>query len=212
MVGGRPASWTLDVACAAMSGAFTGVDRTDEVLARLDALADSCTEPTLAGVLGAMRGRLTGNVQDYYDARNSFIDHVLERGVGLPITLGVIAIEVGRRVGAPVVGIGPPRHFMVRHPTAQQYGDPFHDGALYDRAGLQAVWPQLVGEQTPFDDVHLVPMAERGILIRMLNNLRTIYVARNDVVRLHPLVKMRSAFVELLGEAPDWARWVATWN
>jgi len=211
MIAGRPAPWTLDVACATMAAAFTDVDRTDEVLERLDDLAEACAEPTLAGVLGAMRGRLTGNVEDYYDTRNSYIDVVLERGVGLPITLGVIAIELGRRVGAPIVGIGPPRHFMVRHETAEEYGDPFHDGLLYDRPALQAAWPELVGD-VAFDDVHVAPMPERGILIRMLNNLRTIFLARSDVFRLYPLAKMRAAFPELAAEAPDRARWVAYWN
>lgn len=195
-----------------MAAALTGIDRTDEVLAALDELADRCAEPTLAGVLGAMRGRLRGNVEDYYDTRNSYIDAVLERGVGLPITLGVIAIEVGRRVGAPIAGIGPPRHFMVRHTVHQEYGDPFHDGLLYDRAALQDAWPRLVGEQVPFDDLHLVPMSERAILLRMLNNLRAIFVTRNDVHALHPLVRMRAAFVELVDEAPDHARWMRHWN
>ncbi len=212
MIGGRPTPWTLDVACATMAAAFTEVDRTDEVLDHLDDLADACAEPTLAGVLGAMRGRLTGNVEDYYDVRNSYIDVVLERGVGLPITLGVIAIEVGRRVGAPVAGIGVPGHFMVRHETRPEYGDPFHDGLLYDRPALLAAWPSLAGEGVAFDDIHLVPMPERGILIRMLNNLRTIFVARNDVFRLYPLAKMRAAFPELIGEAPDRSRWMAYWN
>lgn len=194
-----------------MAAGFTGVDRTAEVMERLDDLAGHCAEPTVAGVLGAMRGRVRGNTEDYYDVRNSYIDAVLERGVGLPITLGVVAIEIGRRVGAPIVGIGPPRHFMVRHQAAQQYGDPFH-GTVYDRAALVAAWPGLIGAETSFDDAHLVPMSERQILIRMLNNLRAIFVTRNDVFRLYPLVKMRAAFVELVHELPDWVRWMSHWN
>ena len=60
---------------------------------------------------------------------------MIARGLGLPITLSVVAIEVGRRAGVPIVGIGLPIHFMVREASREVYGDPFGDGAMYDRSG-----------------------------------------------------------------------------
>src|SRR5688572_18619951 len=104
MLAAPPDGLELDRACALLAASFTGVDRTDEVLRRLDELAAACEDPSLPAVLAVMRGRLSGNAQEYYDVRNSFIDSVLERGLGLPISLSVVAIEVGRRIGRPIVG------------------------------------------------------------------------------------------------------------
>lgn len=212
IIGGAPTPWSLDVACSLISASFTHRVRTDEVLTALDDLADKCTEPTLEGVLAVMRPRLHGNVDDYYDPRNSFIDEVLDRGVGLPITLSVIAMEIGRRVGAPIAGIGPPRHFMVRDGKRAVFGDPFHDGAIYDRAELVASWDRLMGEEHAFDDMHLLPLSERAILIRMLNNLRALYVRRGEPRSLWALAMLRGAFVELVHEAGEHAKWVRAWN
>lgn len=212
LIGGPPTPWALDAACSLLSAGFTTRDRAEEVSARLDELAAACQEPTLRGVLGTMRPHLSGNVEEYYDPRNSFIDVVLERGVGLPITLGVIAIEIGRRVGAPVVGIGPPRHFMVRDVATGEFGDPFHGGMVYDRGEFRAAWDRLMGVEHPFDELHLVPLSERAILIRMLTNLRALYVQRGDPRALWTLSIMRGSFVELVHEAPDHAQWMRFWN
>jgi regulator of sirC expression with transglutaminase-like and TPR domain len=212
LVGGPPTGWQLDQASAMLAAGFTGHDRTVEVRERLDDLAAHCAEPSLPGVLAAMRGRLTGNVARYDDPRNSFVDEVLERGVGLPITLGVIAIEVARRVGATVVGIGPPRHFLVRDQDNAVFGDPFRDGTVYGRAELRDRWEDVVGPGVPFDELFLVPMTERSILIRMLNNLKALALRNHDLHALVPLVVMRGAFVELADEAPQHATWVRHWN
>jgi len=212
MVSGPPGALELDRACALLAAAFTGRDRTEQVLASLDALADRCAEASLRGVLAALRGRLRGNDGDYYDPRNSFLDEVLERGLGLPITLGVVAIEVGRRVDAPIVGIGLPGHFVVREALHEVYGDPFHDGAVYDRDGIVAAWDRIVGPAQPFDPLHLAPVDHRTILVRMLNNLRALYVRNGDTKAMYALAVMRGAFAELAHESADHARWVRHWN
>ncbi len=212
IIGGPPSLWNLDVACSLMAASFTRQDRTAEVQSSLDEMAAQCADASIHSVLGVMRGRVQGNVEDYYDPRNSFIDCVLERGVGLPITLGVIAMEIGRRVGAPIMGIGPPGHFMIRDATHPVYGDPFHAGAIYDGAGLRASWSRLVGKDTPFDEVFLVPLDERAILIRMLNNLRAVYVNRADASAMHSLAVLRGAFVELVHESRQHAQWMSHWN
>ena len=212
LVSGPPAELRLQLACSLMSAAFTGRDRSDEVGAGLDAVAGTVQDRTFEGVLAAMRPRLHGDRETYFDARNSFIDAVLERGQGLPITLSVIAIEVGRRIDVPIVGVGLPSHFMVKSAGADVYGDPFDDGALYSRAAVVSAWRRLVGEDHDFDELHLQPVGIRLILIRMLNNLRAIYAHGRDPRAMHSLAVMRGSFVELVHEAADHARWVRHYN
>jgi len=212
LVSGPPPALTLDRACSLMAAAFTGKDHEADVIRRLDELADQCVDHSLNGILAVMRGRLSGNRLDYYDPRNSFLDQVLLRGLGLPITLSVVAIEMGRRLEVPVVGIGLPSHFVVREAAREVYGDPFNDGAIYDRSGVVAGWSRLVGDGQPFDELHLVPVSERVILIRMLNNLRGLYLRDDDARGLYALSIMRGAFAELGHEAVDHARWVRHFN
>ena len=212
LVTGPPAALRLDVACGLMGAAFTGHDNGFEVVRRLDELADMCVDRSLTGILAVMRGRVAGNREDYNDPRNSFIDQVLLRGVGLPITLSVVAMEIGRRIDVPIVGVGLPSHFIVREATRDLYGDAFNDGAIYDRAGIVAAWSRLVGEGHAFDELHLRPVSERVILIRMLNNLRGQYVRNKDPRGMYALSVMRGAFVELAHEAGEHAAWVRHLN
>lgn len=212
LVSGPPQALRLDQACALMSAAFTGQYHHDHVMSDLDDLAARCEVRSLDGVLDVMRPRLTGARDDYYDPRNSFIDSVLERGVGLPITLSVIAIEVGRRLEVPIVGVGLPSHFIVRQASNDRYGDPFNDCAQFDRAGLVSRWTRLVGEGHPFDELHLRPVDDRTILIRMLNNLRALYLRRDEPRSMYALSIMRGGFAELAHEAPQHARWVRHLN
>ena len=74
-------------------------------LQQLNAVTD-----LLFGVIG-----FSGNRDDYYDPRNSYLNHVLDRRLGIPITLSLLCIEVGRRAGVPILGIGIPGHFVIRH-------------------------------------------------------------------------------------------------
>src|SRR3954471_14111355 len=83
-------------------------------LAVLDDLAARCDEHSFAGVVQHVaREGFAGDRSDYYDARNSYLHHVLERRRGIPITLSIVTIEIGRRLGIPIVGIGMPGHFVV---------------------------------------------------------------------------------------------------
>ena len=76
-----------------------------------------------------------GNMQDYYDPRNSFLNDVLDRKMGIPITISVVYMEVGRRVGMPLQGVGMPGHFIVKYvcPEADIYIDPFNNGRVLSR-------------------------------------------------------------------------------
>jgi regulator of sirC expression with transglutaminase-like and TPR domain len=212
LVNGPPSVLHLDVACALLAAAFTGIDRTDEVVAHLDALANAVPEPTFDGVLDVVQQRLTGNRGDYHDPRNSYLPDVLDRGLGLPITLSVVAIEVGRRAEVPVVGVGLPGHFIVGDGSGHRFGDLFNAGARYDRSTLRQVWPSLVGPTLPFDELHLLPVTERAILIRMLNNLRAGVLSTGRPGAITALVALRSSFVELAHEAREYPRWLRQYN
>jgi regulator of sirC expression with transglutaminase-like and TPR domain len=136
----------------------------------------------------ALREGLRGNEEDYYDPRNSYLSDVLETRRGLPITLSVVYLEVARRLGLPLVGVGLPMHFVVKWPLArEQGGDLFVDvfaGATvwsYEecRAQVMARMRASAG-MLGFDPRWTRPVGTRAILTRMLSNLKTIYLARGE--------------------------------
>jgi regulator of sirC expression with transglutaminase-like and TPR domain len=126
-----------------------------------------------------------GNVANYYDPRNSFLNEVLERRLGIPITLSVLYIEVGRQIGLPIVGIGMPGHFLIQY-TAQPepfWLDPFHRGQVLQHEDCQARLQEIYGQQLSWQDTYLQPISDHAILWRMLNNLKSIYIRQGDYRR-----------------------------
>ncbi|MCS6849810.1 MAG: transglutaminase-like domain-containing protein [Gemmataceae bacterium] len=126
-----------------------------------------------------------GNVEHYYDARNSYLNQVLERRTGIPITLSAVAMTVGQRAGLEVVGVGLPGHFIVK---AVDHGeevlfDPFHGGRqlLPEEAGRLV--ERLTGLPFPVTPQRLRPTPLAGIVQRLLNNLRAIYLGQRDFPR-----------------------------
>jgi regulator of sirC expression with transglutaminase-like and TPR domain len=121
--------------------------------------------------------RFAGNARDYYDPRNSCLNDVLERRVGIPITLSVLTMEVGRRVGLPIVGVGLPGHFVVRADVGNEpvLLDPFDAGAVLTHERATALVAQALGRRVRLTDQHYAPATKRQILTRMLMNLRMIY-------------------------------------
>ena len=126
-----------------------------------------------------------GNTDDYYDPRNSYLNDVLDRKTGIPITLSVLYMEIGRRVGLPLEGVSFPGHFLVR---VQVRGalivlDPFAGGVPQSEADLRGrlkrVIPEGVAEDVPVAelplDQFLEPASKRQILTRLLRNLKAIY-------------------------------------
>jgi regulator of sirC expression with transglutaminase-like and TPR domain len=116
-----------------------------------------------------------GNEIDYNDPRNSCLNYVLDRRTGLPITLSVVYIEVARRLGQPVSGIGLPGHFIVEFNDREFaiYIDPFHSGRLLTADDCRQLARQRTGSDT--DATALAPVGTRYILVRMLNNMRSAY-------------------------------------
>jgi regulator of sirC expression with transglutaminase-like and TPR domain len=122
---------------------------------------------------------LHGNREDYYNPRNSFLNDVLDRKLGIPITLAVIYMEVARRIEFPLVGVGMPGHFLLKHYDVdgrEMLIDCFERGALVTPADCQRRLDQIYSGQLSLEPGFLVAVPRRQILLRMLNNLRSVYL------------------------------------
>lgn len=162
-------------------------------LRRLDEMAEmvAARRPGLSATLRyqAMRETLvddcglTGNHEDYYNPENSYLNRVLDTGAGIPISLSVVWIEVARRLKWPVGGVALPGHFIVRFDDPERYvlADPFNDGDSLSIADCR----RLVQEQSDghawFSPDQLRVVSTRGVLVRMLRNLRNIYLVQNNL-------------------------------
>ncbi len=197
----------LDEACFAVSSALGPPLDEIEWLARLDLLAGECPTPTAEGIARYLFEDLgfAGNAQAYYDWRNSCLDRVIAARTGIPITLSVLMIEVGRRVGVPLVGVGMPGHFIVRDARdPDSFFDPFGGGTALDRSGARALFEQVTEGRMPWQDDYLDPTIGQAIVVRMLNNLRSIFVGRGDLVRLGIVMQLRACVPQLaVAEADD---------
>lgn len=169
----------------------------DEETAKLDVLAEGCPMPTVSGICTHLFDELgfRGDSETYDDPRNSYLDAVLARRLGLPITLAVLTIGVGRRLAVPLAGIGMPGHFLVSDPAhPDHYLDVFDGGTSLDTHGCERLFRLLHGNGTPFHPSYLQPVGAHAITARILNNLRAGFAARHDdrgliwVLRLRAMV------------------------
>lgn len=186
-------------------------------LAELDRLAEGVT--SLEGLVHRLfvEEGFAGNEADYYDPRNSLLPHVLERRLGIPITLAVVTIEVGRRCGIALEGVGMPGHFLVRPVGTERHLDVFHGGIELDMAECEARFRDAsgAGPEVAFGPHLLLRTPTTSILARMLENLRSIYRSRRQPAQLEWVVRMRIALpgsrladllelAEALGEQARW--------
>ena len=168
----------------------------DAWLARLDELAAGVRHRAAGEVgdyqrLNALTGYLygelgfRGNAEDYYNPCNSFLNEVIERRLGIPISLAVLLIEVGRRAGVPLVGVGLPGHFLVRHVRhVELVLDPFDRGRILTRAECAEILERVFGSRASFEPRMLRPVGPRQILVRMHSNLRATYLERGDLTKV----------------------------
>lgn len=143
----------------------------------------------------------TGNVTDYYDPLNSCLNEVLARRTGIPITLSIVYMEIARRLGRPVRGIGLPGHFVIQYDDGRfsAFIDVFHAGRPLSAEQCWEIARESTGQDYAGNIEALRPASKREILVRMLNNFRGIYVQRRDWPKA-------CAVFDLLVEAePDWA-------
>lgn len=178
----------LDRAVALLAASEQDGVSADDILASLDALAAPIRIPPKASTFEAIarvNQRLftelgfSGDRDDYYAPRNSFLDQVIERRRGLPILLSVLYVEVARRAGVDVAGVGFPGHFIVSaEPGGDEprfYVDPFHGGAIRRRDQLIR---RLEEMRLPIEhsDELLAPSSARQILLRIMYNFKGSYV------------------------------------
>ncbi len=143
---------------------------------------------------------LRGNSDDYYDPRNSYLNQVIDRGLGIPISLSVVYMAVAARVGLEMAGVNLPGHFVIRVGLGQStiFVDPFHQGALLDRAGCEGRVREVTGQDVSPLDVQLAPCAASVLVVRMLRNLKAAYLQRSEYE--HSLAVMRRLVLLTRGE------------
>ncbi len=164
-------------------------------LARLEELAEAA-RPAVEGLesareraLGltrhlAIEAGFRGNSEDYYDLRNSYLDQVLERRRGIPITLAIVWISLARRLGLDAYGVGFPGHFLAMVPAGGSdppvYIDAFA-GRVIDEHGCRRLLDELTSGAGGFHPGMLAPVSSREILLRVLRNLKQIHLDRSDL-------------------------------
>lgn len=167
-----------------------------EFLSRIDALAVEAARACPAGadayrMIAALntvlfkRHGFRGNQADYYDPRNSFLNQVIERKTGIPITLSVLYMEAAQRVGLKLDGVGFPGHFLVKYRDGREEMiiDPFHQGEIKAREDLARLVQGMYGGKVSLSEEMLQATGKKQILKRMLTNLKMIYAQKSELVK-----------------------------
>lgn len=127
----------------------------------------------------------TGNTSDYYDPRNSFLNDVIDRRTGIPLTLSLVYLEVARRLDFPMVGVNMPGHFLIR-PEFEDAGifvDTFNRGEILFEQDCEERLTQIYGRPVQLQPRFIEAVSSRQLLTRMLTNLKFIYLNRQDLSR-----------------------------
>lgn len=190
--------------------------------ARLDELAARVGSPTASGVFGSlfMSGRFSGDRTDYYSLENSLLDRVVERGLGIPISLSVIMIDVARRLGTPLVGVGLPGHFVVGVPGSdgiEEFYDPFTPSGPLTRGGCEVLVSRLAGRPIRLNPAVFVAQSPVAVMERMLNNMKSFLVRSQPTAEgaaaLNGVMWLRSVLPSIGGsETDEWSRLMAPLN
>jgi regulator of sirC expression with transglutaminase-like and TPR domain len=201
LMAGPADDFRLDEACLLIAAAANPQLEVAKYLGLIDGIAYSCPAPLLDTMLDHIYNGLgfAGNLTDYYDPRNSLLDHVLDRRLGIPISLAVVVMEVGRRIGVPVSGIGMPGHFLLRDKVDPGvFIDPF-SGRLLGKADCLRLHQRLTGG-SQWSEAFLLPVERRAIVVRVLTNLKEVAKRRNDLRMLQWVMKLR-ATIPTLGDS-----------
>jgi len=188
---------TLDVGCLLIAAHAHRTDAQEAIVAggreRLDDLAAGCPGGDLGAVLGHLFGTVgfEGNRANYDDPRNSLLDEVIDRRTGIPITLSVIVIEVGRRLGLDLAPVGMPGHFLVGAGYGR-YVDAFERGHVLDVDGCRRRFTELAGPAAPWSPELLAPVGPRAVLSRVLANLRRVFADTGDLHNLEWVLALRA--------------------
>ncbi len=167
---------------------------------RIDQLASVAVEATVTADMPALSLAqylfdtmgFAGNGRNYADPRNSFLNEVLERRLGIPISLSVLYLEVAQRAGIDAAGVGLPGHFIVGAQLEDGqvvYLDPFHSGIPLTEEDCRERVRQITDGKLPFNEAFLNPVSSHYILARMLNNLKNQYTSTNDYPRAAKVIE-----------------------
>ncbi|MGZ4859225.1 MAG: SirB1 family protein [Candidatus Angelobacter sp.] len=163
------------------------VRRVDELAARVSKKRHDLDDP--AQIIAALNDVLfqeemfRGNTVDYYSPRNSFLHDVLDRCLGIPITLALVYMEVARRVRFQLFGVGMPGHFLLKHYDVDGHAiliDAFERGSIVTEDDCRQKLDSIYAGQVALQPEFLLPVTRRQMLTRMLNNLRSIYLSQRD--------------------------------
>jgi regulator of sirC expression with transglutaminase-like and TPR domain len=185
----------LEGALLIAKDAYPGLEP-GEVEADLDALAEPLLAARVATMPAPIQARalaehlfvrigFRGNKDDYYDPKNSFLNEVVARRVGIPISLSLVYVEVARRAGVSASPVGFPGHFLARvdDPDRRVVVDPFHGGEMLDEVALAELLRR-AGSKLRYSADMIAATPVRHVLARMLMNLRGIYSSRGEYARL----------------------------
>jgi len=153
-----------------------------------DHLGDETAAPVMLGELSRLlfeEEGFRGNAEAYYDPRNSYLNDVLDRKLGIPLTLGIIYLEIGWRLGLPLNGVNFPGHFMLRYEgeALRLLIDPYHGGQIRFEDQAQELLDRVYGGSVKLQAEYLRTATRRDILVRLLSNLKTIHMNARDDVR-----------------------------
>lgn len=173
-------------------------------LARLEEIASRVRADSMSPPLGNIQAlnrtlfeeeNFSGNEEEYDDPGNSYLNLVLERKKGIPITLSLVYMEVARRRSLPVVGVGFPGHFLVKYLTGPDeiLIDPYHRGTILSRQDCADRLKTCFGEESELKPEHLAASTNKQILARMLNNLKGSYFRRGNSAKVLTMIELALA-------------------
>jgi regulator of sirC expression with transglutaminase-like and TPR domain len=200
--------WDVPSVCFEIASEVVGTDL-KESIGMFD-IVDSWTAASTASQLMVElfgSGRLVGDRVTYDDPANSFLHSVIQRGRGIPLSLAMIVVEVGRRRGIDLDVVGMPGHVVVADPSARgSFYDPFHGARELDADGCRSMYEELTGLDNWRDDF-LLPIDAQQQIWRMLNNLKSIYRRSGEIGKLRKVMIARSQFSALgADERSEFAR------
>ena len=187
-------------------------------LAAIDAIADRVrlrcpSDASATQVIGQINWALfvedeyRGNSEDYFDPRNSYLHEVIQRRLGIPISLAILYAAVASRLGLRLDGVNTPLHFLLRVTDEEPalFVDPFHEGNLLDRTGCEQLLSELSGQPIRLSFEHFTPCRLTTVIARMLRNLKRIYLERREFQQVLPVVRRLAALnPHDLAEQRDW--------
>ncbi len=156
-----------------------------------DELSDSLLQAEILAYHLFGENRFAGNSKDYYDARNSFLNDVIDRGRGIPIALSVLFIEVARRLGIQLYGVGLPGHFLVKYSdiASEVFFDPFNGGKILSENDCRQKVEEMYQGRVLFHPSFLQAFTKKQILSRMLQNLKGVYFNTGELKKAFEVIE-----------------------